>query len=402
MRKLAICLGVASITIGILILFVLPGYLVRSIVNKLISVDLPNPLYVLVIGRDEVIQGTTRSDVIMIASLDIKKEKMLLTNIPRDLLHNGKKLNYYFAEGGIALLSKVVSNICDIPINYYIVVDYKTFKYLGNVLGPIEVVVKTPMKYFDKAQNLNINFSPGVYRLNGSQLLAYIRYRKGGLGDLDRIRREKEVALKLLERARHVDVKTLLDIAEYLKKNVETNFNIYQMVYLAIHFRKNFSMSFATFPAKLHDDGSLIVDKQKLIFFVKELKTLSAQFENQTPRVLLVNGKRNKTKLFQPIEEARWKKIAGFTPVEYLWENIGLSYHGSVAFITTKKVPVYNRIKNLLGKLYPHRNFLLLWTAYSQDIRSYYKLVISMTENRKYLNYPIDAVVILGEVDEDE
>ena len=400
MKKLVIYFGIGSIVVGVLLLFVIPGYLLRLAVNKITSVDLPSPLYVLVIGRDEVIQRTTRSDVIMIAALDIEKGKVVLTNVPRDLLHNGKKMNYYFAEGGVPLLSKAISNLCGIPVDYYLVVDYRTFKYLGDALGPIEVVVKTPMKYYDKAQNLNIDFSPGVYKLNGPQLLAYIRYRKGGLGDLDRIRREKEVVLEFMKRIKYVDMKTLLDIAGYLKKNIETNFDMYQLVYLALRFRKNFKLSFATFPTKLLDNGNLIVDQHKLKTFIKELRTLSISSENQIPRILLVNGKKSKTKVFQPIEEARWKKIAGFTPVEYLWEDIGLSYHGSVAFITTKKSSIYNKIRSLLVKLYPHRKFIFLWSAYSQDIRDYYKLVIAMAKNRKYLDYPIDAVVILGEIDE--
>ena len=399
MKKLVIYFGITSIVIGTLILFILPGYITRTIVNKILFVKLPNPLYVLVIGRDEVIQGTTRSDVMMIAAIDIEKQKIILTNIPRDLLYNGKKMNYYFAEGGISLLSKVISKLCNIPVNYYLVVDYKTFKYLGNVLGPIEVVVKSPMKYYDKAQNLNIDFSPGVYKLNGPQLLAYIRYRKGGLGDLDRIRREKEVALKLVEKARHIDMKELLSIANYLEKNIEMNFDMYQMVYLALRFRKKFDISFATFPTKLLNNGSLIVDKQKLNLFIKELKGFSVSSECQMPRILLVNGKKSKTKVFQPIEEARWKKIAGFTPVEYLWEDVGLSYHGSVAFITTKNISVYDKIKSLLIKLYPQRKFIFLWSAYSQDIRDYYKLVIYMAKNRKYVNYPLDAVIILGEIE---
>ncbi len=389
-----------SVIIALYFLFRYPIDLLAPYISKLLSTTLKSPLYVLVVGRDKNIEGTTRSDVIVLIRLDHENAHIGIANIPRDLIWKGKKINSYFAEGGVKLLKKEVEKLVGVAIDRYAVFDYESFKILGSELGPIKVVVKEPMEYYDAVQDLKINFSPGIYSLNGEQLLAYVRYRKGGLGDLDRIRRQKDVLRKLVSRLMNSGIEKIAQIYSKLSSKIETNLSSYELFYLAVKYKSGYKMEFLSFPSLLTDDGYLVINQSRLPIFKKALQGTEEFTKHEIIRVVLVNAKKRKTKMFQPIEEARWKKLVGFTPVQYVWEELGQHIIGSVAFVTSRDEKICRKIEEILKKLYTKRNFSIFWTGRLERLDEYYHYISLMSSARKYPRYPIDAIVVLGDLPE--
>ncbi len=393
--KLAV-LTILSLSISLLfyLLFSLPG----KAVEKLFEVpDLKDPMYFLIVGHDRNIEGTSRADVIILAGVSFKKRKIEFLNIPRDLIWNGKRVNSYFNEG-VKKLSKVVKDIVGIEIDKYAVFDYDSFKVLGDELGPIEVTVKEPMNYVDRVQNLRINFLPGIHRLNGEQLLAYIRYRKGGMGDLDRIRRQREVFSKIFSKALSISPSKALEVYSKLLKDVDTNITQRELIGMLLKLKGGVSMDFLQVPVIPQDGGTLKLDRGKLKEVVNAFLRFSGPEKKRVYNIVVMNAKRNKSKYFRPIEEKRWLLTVGFKPKDVLWEDTGVVLKGSILLVCTKDHKLKDEIYNLVEKVYPHRQFKIEWAAYLDGADLYYEIEESALKIRRFLKKPIDAIVILGEV----
>ncbi|MFN3282747.1 MAG: LCP family protein, partial [Pseudothermotoga sp.] len=180
----ALFMSILTIVIG----FMIPGQMLVQALYKRVE---KNPYCLLVVGTDAVIEKTVRTDAIMIVIIDHQLGKILITNVPRDLLIGKNKVNSLYEKSGMNGLQETLKQLVSIEFDGYAIIDYSVFKYLGDKLGPIEIQVKEPMKYVDTVQNLHIDFQPGVYQMKGDELLAYIRYRREAMGDLARIERQK-------------------------------------------------------------------------------------------------------------------------------------------------------------------------------------------------------------------
>jgi len=180
---------------------------------------LPSPgerVNILILGLDYV-EGKSRSDTILFASL--KEKDVVLISVPRDLrlkFPDGKlhKANAAYSIGGARLARKVVANFLDIRIPFYVVIDYKGFESLIEILGGVDITIEKPLKYEDKAQGLKIDLPAGPQHLSGKQALDYVRYRDEQ-GDYGRIRRQQNLLKALLEKG--LQFESLAKLKEMIK-----------------------------------------------------------------------------------------------------------------------------------------------------------------------------------------
>jgi LCP family protein required for cell wall assembly len=195
---------------------------------------------VLILGVDNAFGH--RSDTIMVLHSDPGNKNATLMSIPRDTLavlpgRGLDKINHAYAYGGVELIRKTVENLLDIDIPYYISVNLSGITDLIDELGGITINVEKRMYYADYAGGLFIDLHPGVQRLNGNQLMGYLRYRSDG-GDFKRIERQQKF-LKALgdEILQHHNVlrspKLLLTLLSYL----ETNLNSKETLGLALSLK---------------------------------------------------------------------------------------------------------------------------------------------------------------------
>ncbi len=193
-----------------------------------------DPFSVLLLGvedySDEYDQG--RSDTIMVATFNPKDQTMKLVSIPRDTLvdipgYEENKINHSFSYGGKELVIDTVEDFLDIPIDYYVTVNFDGFKNIIDEVGGVTVDV--PFDFYDINKDWEkFTFKEGKQKLNGEEALVYARMRKKDpRGDFGRNERQRQIVTSLMDKV--LSPKTFLkadDLAEEVGDNIETNMKI--------------------------------------------------------------------------------------------------------------------------------------------------------------------------------
>uniref|UniRef100_A0A832IB92 LytR family transcriptional regulator n=1 Tax=Pseudothermotoga hypogea TaxID=57487 RepID=A0A832IB92_9THEM len=390
--KLVRTLAILTLTVtlsALLFLTLICGWLFEFFLYREPEV---NPYSLLVVGVDAMIEGTRRADAIMIALINHKDRRIMISSVPRDLLLQNSKINATYARSGISGLEQTLSKLLDINFNGVVVVDYAAFKYLGDELGPVEIHIKEPMKYVDSVQKLYIDFQPGVYLMRGDELLAYIRYRKGPMGDLSRIERQKEVLMKLVENARHTTFQKLLSMFKDLQKNVDLKVSTGELVYLFSKLRKGFSVDFVSFPYMINEQGDVVLDEKKLAAYKQTLKEMKTQAQKETFRIVLINAGPDKTRVFLERHVVLWNRVS-LQPSLIVWEDVGLSFRDDVVFVLDKNTQ--EALKGLLKSVYPEKTFTFTSLDEPSTLKNYFELIDKLSKNRIYVKFPIDAFVVV-------
>lgn len=154
--------------------------------------------HVLLVGVDSRSTDiTTRSDAVMLLTLDTVHNNVKLTSFVRDAYVNipgvgYEKLTHAYAYGGAPLLLQTVENNFHLEVDKYIVSNFQSFIKLVDLLGGVEASLEqVDLREFNRVaeenyrkfyENNDTEFSridsPGIYTLNGYQTLAYVRMRK--------------------------------------------------------------------------------------------------------------------------------------------------------------------------------------------------------------------------------
>ena len=175
--------------------------------NKNDKVDvLKEPFNIYITGNDQYgkITNTGRSDVNMIATVNVKEGKVLFTSIPRDYYVNlaGKNAKDKLTHAGIYGVDssiKTIENLLDTKINYYLKVNFTSVEDIVDILGGIEIDSD-----YDFISIEGYHFTKGINKLDGKKALAYVRerYAFNGMGG-DRIRGEHQIQVirQLIDKA---------------------------------------------------------------------------------------------------------------------------------------------------------------------------------------------------------
>lgn len=148
-----------------------------------------------------------RADTIMLVSYDYENKLVDVVSIPRDTYHyiegyesgGQKKINAVYGMrdiGGGEGLKDQVADLLNIPIDYYVEIDYNGFENIIDAMGGVEYEIPFPMHYDDPYASppLHIHFDKGLQTLNGEEAVEFLRWRKNngqaGQGDLPRIERQ--------------------------------------------------------------------------------------------------------------------------------------------------------------------------------------------------------------------
>jgi LCP family protein required for cell wall assembly len=159
----------------------------------------------------------TRSDTMIVLTLDPVSKSAGMLSIPRDLWVaiplkevGEERINsaHFFGEvykypgGGPALAKKTVSLNLGIPIHYYARVDFRGFERVVDSVGGINIDVEKPLRddeFPDGAYGtIRIFFPAGLQHMDGQTALMYARSRHSD-SDFGRIKRQQQVLLALRE-----------------------------------------------------------------------------------------------------------------------------------------------------------------------------------------------------------
>jgi LCP family protein required for cell wall assembly len=163
---------------------------------------------ILLLGADGSNELGHRSDTVMVLHINSEKKEASVISIPRDTLavipgRGLDKINHAFAYGGAELSRQTVEGLLHISIPYYVVVNLSGIESLIDDIGGVTINVEKRMYYIDYAGGLDIDLKPGVQKLNGKQVMGYLRFRHTD-GDFARIGRQqnflKDLASELMKK----------------------------------------------------------------------------------------------------------------------------------------------------------------------------------------------------------
>lgn len=187
-----------------------------------------SPFSILLMGTDDGDlgrKGKGRTDTMIVATVNPKKELTTLVSIPRDtytkIIGHGTydKINHAYAYGGVPMAISTVENLLDIPIDYYAQIDLKGMKDLVNAVGGVEV--NNPFSFSYEGTNFPI----GKLHLNGEKALKYSRMRYDDPdGDYGRQMRQRQILIGIISQLK--SLKTLTNYTDILKiigNNMKTN-----------------------------------------------------------------------------------------------------------------------------------------------------------------------------------
>jgi LCP family protein required for cell wall assembly len=209
---------------------------------------------VLVMGLDyrdwESGSGAPRSDSMMLVSIDPITRQAGMLSIPRDLWveipgfdHNRINTAYMLGEayklpgGGPALASRTVEGVVGVPVNYFTVIDFKSFENVIDEIGGIDVLVQERIK-ISPIGRLSIWLEAKAYHLDGAEALAFARVRKAAGDDFGRAKRQQQVVLAVLDRVVGFDmlpslIRNAPALYQELASGVRTDLSLDQVVSLA-------------------------------------------------------------------------------------------------------------------------------------------------------------------------
>lgn len=133
---------------------------------------------------------------------------------------------------------QTVENFLNIPIDYYVRINFNGFIEAVDAVGGVDVNV--PFDFNMRLFYKWYSFKEGPAHLNGHEALAYVRMRKSDPeGDLGRNKRQKEVIQALMSQMTSVKtVSKVDDLLEAVGNNVSHNMEIKQMIALQDTYRK--------------------------------------------------------------------------------------------------------------------------------------------------------------------
>lgn len=168
-------------------------------------------------------EGRTRSDSIIIMTVDKENKVIKLTSLMRDLYvkipgYSGSKISTAYVRGGIQLLEETIKQNFDIHIDGSIRVDFSDFRSVIDSIGGIELniredeidvlntYIKECNKIFGENENSNLVKKSGVQKLNGLQVLAHSRSRYIETGDFGRTERQREILIAVSEQIKKLEI----------------------------------------------------------------------------------------------------------------------------------------------------------------------------------------------------
>ena len=182
-------------------------------------------LNILVIGQDRrsSTQGRSRSDVIILCTVNKPAKTLTVTSFMRDMYvqipgYEDNRINVPYVLGGMDLLDRTLSTNFGVEVDGNIEVDFYGFIDIVDMMGGVEMdLTAEEAKYMNQNFSWDINdgkskvwnLKEGVNQLTGSQALSYARMRYVGNGDYERTARQRRVIAALVEKAKGLSITEL-------------------------------------------------------------------------------------------------------------------------------------------------------------------------------------------------
>jgi LCP family protein required for cell wall assembly len=203
------------------------------------NVELENTS-ILFIGVDDSTKrkesGNSRSDALMLATFNKKEKSIKLLSIPRDsYVHIPEKdiytkITHAHAYGGVKLTLETVEELLDVPVDYYVKMNFNAFIDVINALDGVKVDVPFTFSEQDSEDHAKaITLNKGLQELDGEQALAFARTRKMD-SDIQRGQRQQQIFKAIIAKGSSIkSISHYTDVMEAVGKNMSTDLTFAQM-----------------------------------------------------------------------------------------------------------------------------------------------------------------------------
>lgn len=191
--------------------------------------------------------GENLTDTIIIATISADRKNISLNSIPRDLYiefsedNSRRKINSIYAyyaktepNRGIKALAEKTKEVAGLPINYYLLLDFKGFKKIIDAIGGIDYTLTSDV-YDPGFPNDSFGYDPlhlkaGTYHLDGALALKLARSRHTVQGDFSRIERQHGIIKALKDELEKQKIWgnffAVNNILNIISENIKTNITL--------------------------------------------------------------------------------------------------------------------------------------------------------------------------------
>ncbi|EMR07961.1 Putative transcriptional regulator ywtF [Bhargavaea cecembensis DSE10] len=188
-------------------------------------------------------ESHSRSDAVMLATLNNDDKSVKLVSIPRDSLvyipevGYQDKITHAHAFGGPEATIETVEELLNVPVDYYVKMNFHAFIDVVDALGGITVDVPYERLEKDENDQYTIQLEPGVQELDGRHALALARTRMLD-NDVERGKRQQMILEALMDKASSVSsISRYGDVIKAIGDNMTTDLSFNDMKALAAYLQ---------------------------------------------------------------------------------------------------------------------------------------------------------------------
>lgn len=230
-------------------------------------------------SRDNELGKGTRSDTIMVASLNRETKEVKIVSVYRDTLLEQadgtlNKANAAYSFGGPEEAVAMLNKNLDLNIQHYVTVNFNALIDVIDAVGGVDIdVQEDEVDYITgyATEILNVTgresdgiYGPGPQTLNGVLATAYARIRYTSGDDFRRTERQRAVLEQIIKRAQSSNLSTINKIIDKVFPEISTNFTLTEILTYAKDAMKYKLLETSGFPQKNTTDsvsgiGSIVI-----------------------------------------------------------------------------------------------------------------------------------------------
>lgn len=281
------------------------------------------PFTILLMGVDSEKDGLKKNayangDALILVTFNPNTFNATMMSIPRDsylpIACRDNKKNKLTHAGwyGTECMINTIENTFDIPIDYYVKVNFKGVVGLVDALGGIEAEVPKKLCTDNSNRQGEICINKGLQTLNGEQALVLARNRYDlAQGDIDRGYNQQKVIKAILNKMTTIrDIKTVMDLLDTISNNLDTNltteeiisfYNIFKEIITSTNYQQGDILSINQI--KVSGEGKMIYYqnlKQKLWNYILDEDSIKEVSNIMKYNLELKEPEMDKTFNFKP------------------------------------------------------------------------------------------------------
>lgn len=223
MRRVAVGIGLVLTGVAVALFLLLSQTEVARTLRQ------GTPVHVLVVRVATLARAPAEADAVSVAVLH-PGGRVTWISVPRDLTWptaaGWTSLHALHASEGVPGIARRLSALLEVPIPYWVVVDFAALAKVVDLLGGVEVTVEARLVYQDRAQNLFIDIPAGRQTLDGAKAVDFLRYQDGD--EAGRLARHHQLLRALWEKAGAVPAGKWRATVEAVRDATRTNLTLWE------------------------------------------------------------------------------------------------------------------------------------------------------------------------------